>query len=128
MKEYVILTILIIFLIFSVKYIVKAIKSSFLESDLICDNLMLLSQKYTLENNLDELEFDLETQKIDKEEYNNLRVEILNKIDLINKSDDKTKEENDLIIEKGENKSNCSACKKELEEASNFCKYCGAKV
>jgi len=127
MKEFIILAIVIIFLIFSIKFLIKAILSIFSKEELaLASGDLSINQKIFLENNLEELEFDLSSKKIEEEEYKSLKEKILNDINSINKNFD-TKLE--LTITEDEKKSlHCSSCKKELELDSAFCKYCGEKL
>ncbi len=138
MAEYIILAIIIILIILSFMYLVKGIKSIPLSEEIIVfDNNAILNKKLLLENNLEELEIDFLSQKLDDDEYKILKENILdsiNSINSINKSaDNQAGQVSPALIADGEKEKEikkiiCTNCKKELEIDSKFCKFCGNKI
>ena len=120
-------------------YLVKGIKSiSVDEQSIIFDNNVLINKKLLLENNLEELEIDFLSQKLDENEYKTLRENMLKAINSINKSNDINRHcsngtmANDVALQHHpkdkKNKIICINCKKELEIDSKYCKYCGKEI
>lgn len=135
MAEYIILVIIFILVVLSFIYLVKGIKSiSLSEETVLFDNNAILNKKLLLENNLEELEIDFLSQKLDNDEYKTLKENMLKTIDSINKSSDEFSGKDKLTAypvkdgEKEKRKIICTNCKKELEIDSKFCKYCGNKI
>jgi hypothetical protein len=133
MPEYIILIMILVLLIFSFIYIIKAIKSSQIE-DLITqgnysiqkENNTSLNQELLIKNNLDELEFDFKSEKLAQEDYDSLKETMLKEINSINKITDDNLQKNE--VENNIKILICKSCKKELETDSKFCKFCGEKI
>ncbi len=123
MSEYIILLIIFTLLLYAFIYLVKGIKSiAITENNSILNNNTIFDKKLLLKNNLEELEIDFLSQKLDEAEYKNLKNNMQEEINSIknNIPAPDTKKESSKLI--------CQNCSKEIEPDSKFCKYCGNKI
>ena len=126
MAQYIVLLIISITFLSALYFLIKAIKPTI---SLSTANSPLNNSELILKNNLEELEIDFMSQKIDEKEYNNLKELFTKNLNSINQSSSTNKEEKYQETIKITNKKLiCQACKKEIENDSKFCKYCGNKI